>query len=113
MGKLYLDGKEVLADVYLKGTLRAIGTVTLPAVTLGGNITLPTNLNIIGDYIIQPNIDGEVCLGQDSNRFKVVRAITIASGDVLFENEWRLTEDEVYGVVLVSPQGKKFKMMEV
>ena len=39
MGKLYLDGKEVLADVYLKGTLKAIGTVTLPAVTLGGTVT--------------------------------------------------------------------------
>ena len=38
MGTLYLDGKEVLADVYMKGTWQAVGTVKLPAVTLNGAV---------------------------------------------------------------------------
>lgn len=35
-----LDGKRVLADVVMKGTWRASGTVTLPAFTAGGTVTL-------------------------------------------------------------------------
>ncbi len=33
-------------------------------------------------------------------------------GDVLFKNEWKLTEDEELGIVLVSPKGRKFRMIE-
>lgn len=34
-----------------------------------------------------------------------------AIGDLLFKNGYRLTEDEILGVVLISPEGRKFKMI--
>jgi len=37
---LFLDGKEVLSSIVMHGTWMASGTVTLPAVTLGGAMTL-------------------------------------------------------------------------
>ena len=43
MGTLYLDGKEVLADVYMKGTWQAVGTITLPPVTLDGELDAAAN----------------------------------------------------------------------
>ncbi len=87
---------------------------TLPAITLGGNITLGANRNIIGDYIIQPNVDGEVSLGQTSNRFKLVRAVTVTAGDFMFENGYRLVESErigkKVGIALVRPDGSVAKV---
>lgn len=45
--RIMLDGKEVLADIRMKGTWVAMGTVTLPAFTAGGAITVgATNLTI-------------------------------------------------------------------
>jgi hypothetical protein len=33
-------------------------------------------------------------------------------GDIVFANGWKMTEDDKLGVVLISPGGKKFRMME-
>jgi hypothetical protein len=38
--RLHLDGKEVLADIRMKGTWTAVGTVTMPAFTLGDTVTI-------------------------------------------------------------------------
>ena len=35
---------------------------------------------------------------------------TISVGDIIFKNGWLLTEDERYVLVLISPEGKKYKL---
>ena len=45
---LYLNGKEVLNDKVVGGTWTAQGIWTLPAVTLGGIITMPSGGQILG-----------------------------------------------------------------
>ena len=40
-----------------------------------------------------------------------VRFATVSVGDLCFRNGWRITEDERYGLVLISPSGRKFKLM--
>jgi hypothetical protein len=38
-----------------------------------------------------------------------VRFATVSVGDLEFRNGWRIAEDERYGLVLISPSGRKFK----
>jgi hypothetical protein len=40
-----------------------------------------------------------------------VRFATVSVGDLKFKNGWRITEDERYGLVLISPSGRKFRLM--
>jgi len=40
-----------------------------------------------------------------------VRFATVSVGDLCFKNGWRITEDDKYGLVLISPSGRKFKLM--
>jgi len=76
-----LDGKEVLADVYMRGTWKAIGTVTLPAVTLGGDISLALNKlktthNQIYEHIVSAVGQDIIFQGLDNTRpFSVVHFI--------------------------------------
>jgi hypothetical protein len=98
--------KATLTSPTINGTVATTG-LTMPAFILAGNITLGADRNIIGDFILQPNVDGQVSLGQTSNRFKLVRAVTITSGDFIFENGYRLVEAErlglPVGIALVRP----------
>lgn len=80
--------------------------ITLPAVTLGGNVT-------VGDITILPSADNQGQIGSDAYRFNLVRAQTVSSGDLQFDNGWRLTEDDDYGVCLISPEDKKYRMVKV
>jgi hypothetical protein len=36
---------------------------------------------------------------------------TLSVGDLEFKNGWRIAEDERYGLVLISPSGRKFRLM--
>ncbi len=76
-------------------------------VDLGGNITLTA------DITLKPTTDNNGSFGDDTHRLKLVRAVTVTAGDFKFENGWRFTEDEIYGVALISPGNKKFRMVEV
>lgn len=169
---------KTLTSAIAKGTWTASGTWTIPAVTLGGTITVPSGLfalagvDVNSYYVIcggpngmglsskitlmgngidtgdirfwtpnaaknadierlkihgnldisevtwanvnhLPSADNTVSFGSDSYRFTLFRAVTVTSGDFKFENGWRLTEDKLYGVCLISPAGKKFRMVEV
>ena len=36
---------------------------------------------------------------------------TISVGDVVFRNGWVLTEDDEHGLILISPEGRKYRMV--
>jgi hypothetical protein len=43
--------------------------------------------------VIQPGSDAAGSVGTAIRRFSLVRAVTVTSGDLAFENGWRFTED--------------------
>ena len=63
---------------------------------------------------IRPPVDNQGSIGTDSYRWALVRAVTITSGDYVFENGWRLTEAEKLGlgegIVLVDKEGNVRKV---
>lgn len=82
---LYLDGKEVLADVYMKGTWRAVGTVTLPAFTLGGAITGGGQTILGCTYIGGQTTDNFTVVGMGTNRILYIEArrTNASTGDAI------------------------------
>ncbi len=54
---------------------------------------------------IVPPSDGAGSVGLDSQRWGLVRAVTITPGDLVFENGYRLTEDAHSGMLLVNDEG--------
>ena len=65
------------------------------------------NCRFDGDLL--PEADNMHNVGTASRRWALVRAVTITSGDFVFENGWRLTEAEKVGagegIALVRPDG--------
>lgn len=61
-----------------------------------------------GDAFI-PSADNQGGIGSTARRWQLVRAVTVTSGDFMFENGWRLTEAEnlglLSGVALVRSDG--------
>ena len=78
-------------------------TMDIGTFNLSGNITSSTD----GTWL--PATDNNFSLGSDAKRFKLVRAVTVTSGDFIFENGYRMTEAEKLGlgvgVALVRPDG--------
>ena len=64
---------------------------------------------------VLPSVDNVKSLGSSSKRWANVYCVNLYSGDICLLNEWKITEDEKYGVVLVSPSGKRyrFKLEEI
>ena len=64
---------------------------------------------------VLPSADNTKDLGSSSQRWAEVHCVNLYSGDIYLLNEWKITEDEKYGVVLVSPSGKRyrFKLEEI
>lgn len=60
---------------------------------------------------VRPNADNKGSIGTASYRWALVRAVTVTTGDLVFENDWRITEHPDYGVVLKSPDGRLFKFV--
>jgi len=60
---------------------------------------------------LRPFSDLTYDLGASNYRWNVVYAGSIASGDYVFANNWKLTEDEKYGVVLESPEGRRYRFL--
>jgi hypothetical protein len=58
-----------------------------------------------------PFADNTYTLGSSSARWANVYAVTTTIGDLGFTNGWRITEDEKYGLILVSPSGKKYRFI--
>jgi hypothetical protein len=61
-----------------------------------------------GAVSLLPGADAAGSIGNATNRWSLVRAVTITPGDLVFENGWKLTEDyERDGLRIVSPNGKE------
>lgn len=56
---LYIDGVEVLSNINMYGTWAAVGTVILPAFTLGGTVTLNGQVFDAGSGNAQINTTGQ------------------------------------------------------
>jgi len=64
-----------------------------------------------------PSSDNAYDLGSSSYRWANVYGVNIYAsakvrvGDLEFENKWKFTEHPKYGIVLVSPKGKKYRLV--
>jgi len=66
------------------------------------------NMDLQGDFVMAPVLDNDWEIGTDTRRFERVRAVTIMSGDLVFENGWRFTEDyEDDGIMLLDRMGRE------
>jgi len=77
----------------------------------------PCYLNRIGDTMLgdlTPENDNSYDLGSSDKRWANIYAVNVYTGDITFENKWRLIEGEKVGInhplVLVSPDGKMYKI---
>ncbi len=61
-----------------------------------GGTTARTKIDANGDYI--PLTDNTQNVGVPAKRFSLVRAVTITSGDLAFENGWTITETSKVGI---------------
>ena len=65
---------------------------------------------------IVPPSDNAFDLGNNSYRWRSVHAINgyfsniVQVGDLVFKNSWRISEHRKYGLVLISPDGKMYKI---
>lgn len=60
------------------------------------NSTHQTTMDLNGDFV--PVTDATKRIGTDTNRFLLIRGVTITPGDLLFENGWALTESYKVGI---------------
>lgn len=51
------------------------------------------NMDLQGDFVMAPVLDNDWELGTDARRLERVRAVSIVSGDLGFENGWVVKED--------------------
>jgi len=64
-----------------------------------------------------PRSGSQYSLGSSSQPWHSVYAVNVyaselvQAGDLAFRNGWRLTEDPVHGLVLVSPEGKRYRFV--
>ena len=71
---------------------------------------------IIAHKVVLPYADNTIDIGQPTLRIRniyvnnVYASGVVQAGDVLFANGWRFTEDERYGIVLVSPDGRRYRL---
>jgi len=52
-------------------------------------------------------MDNAYNCGDNSKRWKLVRAKTVTSGDLVFENGYRFTEDKHSGLLLLNQTGER------
>jgi hypothetical protein len=63
-----------------------------------------------GDLL--PELDNVRNCGNASKRWKLVRAVTITPGDLVFENSYRVTEDETDGLAFKNDAGEKIAVLD-
>jgi len=56
---------------------------------------------------VKPEDDNMYNCGVDGKRWKLVRAKTVTSGDLVFENGYRFTEDKHSGILLFNQKGER------
>ena len=82
----------------------------------GDVLTLHSSTGIISHKNVIPSTDNAFDLGSESYRWRSVHAVNgyfsniVQVGDLVFNNGWRISEHEKYGLVLISPDGKMYKI---
>lgn len=59
-----------------------------------------------------PDADNAYNCGQNGARWKLVRAVTVTPGDLVFENGYRVTEDEKAGLAFKNDAGEKIAALD-
>lgn len=111
---LFTDGSVNNPSIsFINGTAMGIYRVGTNAMGFSTNSTQRLQLTSGGD--VRPGADNNQQLGTASFRWSDVYGVTIHSGDVHMENDWRITEGEKIGhpeegIMFLSPSGKKYKI---
>jgi len=69
----------------------------------------------VGNHIL-PSADNTYDLGSSSYRWANIYCVNLYAsslvqvGDLAFKNKWRFTEDDKHGLILISPEGKKYRL---
>ena len=89
-----------------QGTYVTIGT------TAAGSTTLAERLRVTASGNVVPPSDNTGSIGTASKRWALVRAVTITPGDLVFENSFRVTEDEKIGLAFKNDAGEKIASLD-
>lgn len=66
------------------------------------------NMAFSGDFDVFPVTDDDGRVGTPTNRWTLIRGVTITAGDLAFENGWRVTEDyDDEGLIFQDRLGKE------
>lgn len=69
------------------------GAVAGEFLRVEGGTRLNGDVDLVSDFTMAPLVDDNWSFGTAALRLTLVRAVTITSGDLCFENGWRMTED--------------------
>jgi len=61
------------------------------------------------DIIPKPNV--LVRIGTPDSRINEVCTNVLRVGDIELSNGWKIVEDDKYGLILVSPRGKRYRIL--
>lgn len=64
------------------------------------------------DGNIIPPSDGAGSIGTASRCWGLIRGVIVKSGDLAFENNFRVTEDEKAGLAFLNPKGEKIAVLD-
>jgi len=78
---------------------------------VGGRFQSDTGPAVEAQGDMLPSSDDLYNCGKDGRRWKLLRAVTVTPGDLVFENGVRATE-EGEGLAFVNPRGKKIAVLD-
>jgi len=78
---------------------------------IGGRFRSDTGPAVEAQGDMLPSSDNAYNCGKDGRRWKLLRAVTVTPGDLVFENGARVTE-EAEGFAFVNPQGRKIAVLD-
>lgn len=117
--RLIVKGKNALDNFYSIVGVNSNSAITLAvanngATYVGGPVTIGAQFGTVDPFIVQmnnttmcridangdwrPEADNTRRIGTSTNRYTLVRAVTITSGDIGFENGWAFTESYKVGI---------------
>ena len=67
--------------------------------------------NVYGVNVYASSVYSGLLRGTDVYASNVYASAKVKVGDLEFENKWKFTEHPKYGIVLVSPKGKKYRLV--
>ena len=94
------SGSSTTIRVYYQGNVRS-------------RVTFPIAKEIL-DTLYVPYTGAKYDLDLGGKNISNVGSLSVSNqitvGDLTFKNGWRFTEDSKYGLILISPEGKKYKL---